>query len=286
MSRIDSKPYNESHIQNIRRMLDSANKIEQPLFFEFKVDGMVFIPHTNRIEAFDEYKDFIYHGAEEIEFSIFSSSPTDKNRKSYIYYLKEQKQELNGLDIKNQLDEQMEKFKTQLEIEQLKKDILQKDNEILQQDEWIADVQNRLREFQAKYEEIKANPNHFGQFDLGKLLGTVASEFFKQNPKVLDKVPLLNGLSEAMTPSKSTTNNPFTEREVTYEIKEEGESDKQTPEYKGDDEFHIGFGNKLTAKFEDDELETFYAISEALIKEPQHLSPVADLLNVKKIKKI
>lgn len=132
MSRIDSKPYNESQIQNIRRMLDSAHKIGQPLFFEFKVDGMVFIPHTNRVEAFDEYKDFIYHGAEEIEFSIFSSNPLDKNRKSYIYYLKEQKQELNGFDIKNQLDEQMERFKTKLEIEQLKKDIQLKDNEILQ----------------------------------------------------------------------------------------------------------------------------------------------------------
>lgn len=142
-----------------------------------------------------------------------------------------------------------------------------------------------MKEFQAKYEEIKTNPNHFGQLDLGKLLGTVASEFLKQHPKVLDKVPLLNGISNAMTPTKSTANSQFTEREVTYEIKEEGDAHAKTPEEKQEEAFHIGFGNKLTAKFEDDELETFYAISEVFMKEPTQLKTIADLLNIKPNKK-
>jgi hypothetical protein len=282
MSRIDSKPYNEAQVQNIRRMLDLAIRNGQPIYYEFKVDGMVFIPHTNRVEAFDEYKDFIYHGAEEIEFSIFSSNSNDKNRKSYIYHLKEQKQELNGFDVKMQVNEEMEKFKTKLEIEQLKKEIQLKDNEILQQDEWIADVQNRLKEFQSKYEELKANPNHFGQLDLVKLLSGLANEFVKHNPKVVEKIPMLNGFSNAMSPNNSSSEKPFTEREVSYEIKEEGEANKTSSEISEDDAYHIQFGNQLTEAFDDDEIDIYYAISNALMNEPQNLKPVAELLNVKK----
>lgn len=282
MSRIDSKPYNEAQVQNIRRMLDLANRSGQPIYYEFKVDGMVFIPHTNRVEAFDEYKDFIYHGAEEIEFTTFSSNPLDKNRKSYIYHLKEQKQELNGFDVRMQVNEEMEKFKTKLEIEQLKKEIQLKDSEILQQDEWIADVQNRLKEFQTKYEELKANPNHFGQIDLAKLFGGLANEFVKLNPDLIKKAPLLNGVVNAISPNKSTTDKQFKEREVTYEIKEEGESDKQGSEISEDDTYHIQFGNQLTEAFDDEEIEIYYSISNALMREPQNLKPVADLLNVKK----
>lgn len=282
MSRIDSKPYNEAQVQNIRRMLDLSNRNGQPIYYEFKVDGMVFIPHTNRVEAFDEYKDFMYYGADEIEFNTFSSNPNDKNRKSYIFHLKEQKQELNGFDVKNQVNEELEKYKTIQEIVQLKKEIQLKDNEILQQDEWIYDIQHRLKEFQAKYEELKANPNHFGQIDLTKLLGGIANEFVKHNPKLIEKIPMLNGFSNAMTPNKSTTQKPFTEREVSYEIKEEGDTTKPSSEITEEDAYHIQFGNQLTEAFDDDEIDIYYAISNALMKEPQNLQPVADLLNVTK----
>lgn len=279
MSRIDSKPYNEFHIQNIRRMLELSNRNGQPLYFEFKVDGMVFIPHTNQVDAFDEYKDFLYQGAEEIEFNIFSSNPLDKNRKTYAYYLKEPKQELNGLDIKTQVNQEIERFKAQHEIAGLQKELKEKENIIVQQDEWIAQIQEKVKDYQSKYEQMKANPNHFGQWDLGKLLGSMATEFVRQNPKALDKIPLLNGISNAITPKGNSTssNTSSPDRKVSFEVKEE---DSET-ELSEEDKFHIGFGNKLTSKLNDEQIDCFYSISEVLITEPSKLSTVAELLDIK-----
>ena len=91
MTRTDSKPYSSAHIENIRRMLVNSEQAGAPLYFEFKVDGMVYIPHTNRVSAFDEHYDYINDDVHTIEFTIFSSSPTDKNRKSYAFHLKEKK---------------------------------------------------------------------------------------------------------------------------------------------------------------------------------------------------
>lgn len=271
MSRIDSKPYNEAQIQNIRRMLDNADKNGQPLFFEFKVDGMVFIAHTNRLSDFDTYKDFIYHGAEDIEFSIFSANPNDKNRKSFNYYLKEQKQELNGLDVKAQVAEEIERFKTQMLLEQLQKQIQEKDNTILQQDEWIAEIQNKLL-------QLQANPNHFGKIDLPKFFGAMVEGFVKRNPKVLTKVPGLEGIAEAFAETDTKATPPLQDRKVSFEVSEEG---KQHPELSEDDLFFVALGNRLTKALTQNQLDILIDVNEAFVAEPSKLQTVAELLEIK-----
>jgi hypothetical protein len=271
MSRIDSKPYNEAQIQNIRRMLDNADKNGQPLFFEFKVDCMVFIAHANRLSDFDTYKDFIYHGAEDIEFSIFSSNPNDKNRKSFNYYLKEQKQELNGLDVKAQVEEQMERYKTQMLLEQLQKQIQEKDNTILQQDEWISEIQTKLK-------ELQANPNHFGKIDLPKFFGSMLEGFVKRNPKVLNKVPGLEGIAEALTETDSKVAPPQQDRKVSFEVSEEG---NQNPELSEDDLFFVALGNRLTKALTQNQLDVLIEVNEAFVLEPNKLQTVAELLEIK-----
>ena len=273
MNKIGSKPYNESHIQNIRKMLELADKNGQPLFFEFRVDDMVFIPHTNSFSAFDEYKDFMYKGAEDIEFSVFSTNPSDKNRKSYTYYLKEpQKQDLSGLDVKLQVHEEVERFKTQLQIEQLHEKLKERDNTILQQDEWIGEIQDKLR-------EIQANPNHFGKFDLAKFAGVMLEGIVKRNPKMIAKVPGLEGIAEAFTDSDTKQIQQQPERKVSYELNAEDEN--ETEELTENDKFYIAYGENVSKKLTEKEQEILFDINTVFITEPKKLYTVAELLDVK-----
>jgi hypothetical protein len=270
MSRADSKPYSSAHIENIRRMLVNSEEAGAPLYFEFKVDGMVYIPHTNRVSAFDEHYDYINDNVESIEFIIFSASPTDKNRKSYLFHLKEKKQELNGLDIKGQVEEQMERFKDKAAIQQLERELREKENTILQQDEWIAEIQERVRDMQA-------NPNHLGKIDLAKFAGSVLEGFVRRNPKVLSKVPGLEGIAEAFIEEESQTKTLAPpDRKVSFEVSEEGTQNALSEE----DKFHISYGRKLSSALDEPQLELLFAINDSLIKEPSELKPVAELLNV------
>jgi hypothetical protein len=67
MAYLDSKPYSTQQIANIRKMLVAHHEAGQDLHFEFKADDLVFIPRTNKMTAFDIYRDFITPNTQEIE---------------------------------------------------------------------------------------------------------------------------------------------------------------------------------------------------------------------------
>ena len=64
--------------------------------------------------------------------------------------------------------------------------------------------------------------------------------------------------------------------EMAYQVSEEGE----TLALNEEDKFHISYGRKLSQSLDESQLELLYAINDALIKQPNELQTVADLLEI------
>jgi hypothetical protein len=142
-----SQVINQSAIQNVRRQLEIAARAGKPIYFEFKMDGMVYIPHTNQLEDFDLYHEFINDDVQSIEFVLYSANPEDKNRRSFPFRIKEVEKAsdaLNGLDTKSLVQTELDKYITSQKIIGLTKELSEKESHIEQQDEWIIQISEEL----------------------------------------------------------------------------------------------------------------------------------------------
>lgn len=276
MAHLESKPYSEQQVANIRKMLYAHHDAGQDLYFEFKADDLIYIPRTNNIEAFDNHHDFINSATKEIEFAIYSANPLDKNKKSHSFYLKEPVKEklsnetVDGIDSKQKIDEALAGLKKEMQFERLEEKYKQLEIDFNELEEFATQVQE---------ENISLKEKLFSQGDsrFGHIAGIALETAVKRNTHIIAKVRGLEGFAEAFAsdeqPKTITQKQP--EREVTFGTEEE------TEELTEAEKSYLKFGEFMDASFESTEIENIIGIIKKLAQQKSHIKTVNDLLNNK-----
>jgi hypothetical protein len=277
MAYLDSKPYSTQQIANIRKMLVAHHEAGQDLHFEFKADDLVFIPRTNKMTAFDIYRDFITPNTQEIEFSIYSSNPADRNKTTHSFYLKEPQKEkstddsVNGVNPENKLNEALAGLKKEMQYERLEEKFKQKEQDFDELEEFATQVQEENQTLKAQL--FKQGDSKFAHF-----AGIALEGIAKRNTHIISKVPGLEGIAEVLAndekPKKEIEKLP--EREVSFNTPEE-ETEPLTETEKS----YLEFGEFMDAQFNDTEIHTVFGIVKKLAVNKSHIKTVSELLENK-----
>lgn len=268
--------YNEAVINNLRLRLESANAEGKPVYFDFKMDGMLLIPFTNQFEKFDSFNNFLHDDTEVIEFTIYSENPEDRKGTPYQFIMNDES-ETKGKqksDLEQTIESRLAKIQMENKIISLEKELFEKNRQIVEQDEWIFELSQKI-------EELKANPNHFGKFDLSALASSALEGFVKRNPDILNSLPMngiLNGFAGKQNPALTK------EREVQIEVKPIEEATAKSNILNEEEaevqQFYINLGKELEEHLGQEELDLFISIAGALCKSPEKVKTVAELLDI------
>jgi hypothetical protein len=270
--------FNEAIVLNIRRMLENANMTGSPLYFEFKVDGMLLIPMTNQFIAFDTFREFIHSEAQTIEFTIYSADPTNKVGRAYpfLLYEPEPKAEspLQGMGTHALIEHRMERFQLDAKIQALEKEIGDHKTTIVEQDEWIEILT-------AQVENLKAKPNHLGEFNLVNFAAHTINAVATINPKLL-KAPTINGIIKSLSP-QSTPALGSPDKNVSVEITPQHSPNSDMGNEANQHEvirYYVNLGKELEEHLGQEELDLFFRIAGALCQSPNKVKTVAELLDL------
>lgn len=192
MSGKEFQPYDTHEVDNIKQLLLSESKNATPLFFEIKIDGFLKIRKTNNVNRFDELYSFINDKTKDLIIFIYTE-PGSEKKEWYKFRLREEPetQSMNGLDIDAKVDEKMKIFEKDMEHKQTKEELRKEQEKVKSAEQYIEILENRVESMQAK-------PNHFGNWDIGKLAASTIEGIAVHYPKVLEKVPVLNGIAKVI----------------------------------------------------------------------------------------
>lgn len=186
----DYKTYDPAEVESIRLMLEAEAKEGRPLFYEVKIDGFTRILKTNTLERFDQLHNFLNEKTKELVISIFPD-PNTNRKEWYKFRFGEQKEALNGLDMEVRISERMKQFEERLAMKRTEEKLHETEQKLEQAEHYIEILENKL-------EDAKTKSNHFGNLDLGRLAGSTIKEIAIHYPRVLDDVPVLNGIAKVI----------------------------------------------------------------------------------------
>lgn len=267
------KTYDPGEIESIKLMLEAETKEGRPLFFEIKINGFTRVHKTNKVERFDELHNFLNENTKELVISVFPDPNT--NRKEWYKYKLNggQTESLNGLEMENKISERMKQFEEKMAMQKTEEKLQETEKKLEQAELYIDILENKLEAAQTK-------PNHIGNFDLGKLAGSTIKEIAIHYPKVLDKVPVLNGIAKAIQEDVKAlperTNSSF-EGEVSFRPKSQVQKSAEVTEH---DEAVKQLSDFIAEHFDQKQKIILGAVIMALGENPSQLNPVAELLEI------
>jgi len=149
MAAIETKPYDQAEVENIKRMLEAEAREGRLISFEVKVDGMTRILKTNKVERFDELYNFINENTKDLVISIY---PDASNRKEwYKFSFGAKTESLNGLDMEQKLNERMQLFEE-------KQSAKRTEEKLKETQDTLKEAEDYIRILEDKLEASKQNP--------------------------------------------------------------------------------------------------------------------------------
>lgn len=263
----------QDKIENIRRFLFRFASKGEPKCFEIKFDDMVVVPKTTELEEFEAYSDFDNSDVKKIAISIYRNTTDKFAEQIHSFKVEQNNQPINGLAVMDNtatekaIETKWELRSCQDEVEKLKAD--------------LKFANKYIATMEAAIEHYKIQPNYVGKFDLGKFCGSMLEGFMSNNPKWVAKVPMLNGVAEAITESQKDT--PTELQQPTGEVSFKRKTDAVS-ELSDEHKSYIEFGTFFSESFTEKEAVILNAIIEELAKDASPLETIADLLNIDKSK--
>ena len=268
---VDYKPYDPSEIESIRLMLEAEAKDGKPLSYEIKINGFTRVHRTNKVERFEELHNFLNENTKELVISVYPD--TNSNRKEwYKYRMNGLPEELNGLDMEAKISERMKQFEEKMSMQRTEEKLKEAEHKLEQAELYIDILEDKL-------EDQKTKPNHIGSFDLGKLASSTIEGIAIHYPKVLDKVPVLNGIAKVIQEenrSRTPQLNGF-EGDVSFKPKGSTQASAEITEH---DEAIKQLSDFIAEHFNQDQKQVLGAVIVALGENPSQLHTVAELLNI------
>lgn len=269
------KAYDQGEVESIRIMLEAEAKDGKPLCFDVKVNGNTRIPKTNKVERFNELYNFINDTTKELVINIYPD-PNNNNRKEwYKYSFGNAQDNLNGMgDMEQKLNERMKAFEEKQASKRLEEKYQEAQEQIKQAEDYIRILEDKL-------ETQKTKPNHFGEWDLGKLASTTIQGIAVHHPKILEKVPVLNGIAkviqEDMKSQPQQLNGSF-EGDVSFKVKDKKQ--ERSPEADAHEQTIRQLADFVGEHFDENQRRILGLVIVELGENPSQLQTVAELLNI------
>lgn len=274
---VEYKPYDPEEIESLKMTLEAEAKEGSPLFFEVKVDGNTRIRRTDKVERFDSMHNFINDNTQSLVIVVYPDG--SNNRKEwYKYHFSKKMESLSGIDMEQKVNEQvsvqMKQYAERMEAKRLEEKLKETEEKLEHAEGYIDILQDQL-------EQAKTKPNHFGEFDLAKFTGSAIKEIAIHYPKIMDHVPVLNGITRVIQQQEKERPrlaNPSFEGEVSFKPKEQAPAarDENSEEQESIRSLSDFIGEHFTEK---EKLILGFVI-EALGENPKQLTTVAELLNI------
>jgi hypothetical protein len=275
MATTDYKPYDQGEIESIRLMLEAEAKEGTPLCFDVKVNGNTRIHKTNKVERFNELYNFINDTTKELVINVYPD-PNNNNRKEwYKYTFGKIEEPMGGVgDMEQKLNERMKVFEEKQAAKRVEEKLKETEEKLSQAEDYIQILEDKL-------EAAKVKPNHIGQIDLAKLGAGILEGVATQYPKVLEKVPVLNGIAKVIhdeNKSKPQQLNGSFEGDVSFKAK--SKTTDLSPEAIEHEETVRRLVDFIGEKFDERQRSILGMVIVELGENTSQLETVAELLNI------
>lgn len=265
------KPYDADEVESIRLMLEAEAKEGKPLCYEIKVNGFTRVHKTDKVERFEELHNFLNENTKELVISVFPDA-NSKRKEWYKYKMNSVSETLNGVDMEAKISERMNQFEEKFAMKRTEEKLVETEKKLEQAELYIDILEDKL-------ENSKAKPNHIGAFDLAKLASSTIEGIAVHYPKVLDKVPVLNGIAKVIQEenrSKPAQLNGGFEGDVSFRTKSKAAQPAETEH----DEAIKMLSEFIGEHFDQDQKQMLGAVIVALGENTSQLKTVAELLNI------
>ena len=271
------KPYDQNEIESLKRSLEAESREGKPLSFEIKIDGNTRIHKTNKVERFEEMHDFINENTKNLIIAVFPDE-NSKRKEWYKYNLDTSGEALNGSDVEKkvtqQVSEQMKQYTERMAAQRVEEK-LEETKEKLEHAEAYIDI------LQSQLEDAKTKTNHIGNWDIGKLAGSTIKEIAIHYPKVLDNVPVLNGIARVIQEEERQRPkqiSPSFEGDVSF--KQKAPSAGKFQENNEHDQSIQRLSDFIGEHFTEEQKVMLGWVIQTLGENPSQLQTVAELLNI------
>ncbi|MFL5765961.1 MAG: hypothetical protein ACJ77K_18590 [Bacteroidia bacterium] len=275
MATTEYKPYDQGEIESIRLMLEAEAKEGTPLCFDVKVNGNTRIHKTNKVERFNELYNFINDTTKELVINVYPD-PNNNNRKEwYKYTFGKIEEPLSGVgDMEQKLNERMKAFEEKQAAKRIEEKLKETEEKLGQAEDYIQILEDKL-------EKVKLKPNHFGEWDLGKLGASILEGVAVNHPKVLEKVPVLNGIAKVIqedTKNKPQDLNGSFEGDMSFKSK--SKEKELSPDEQEHEETVRRLVDFIGEKFDERQRSILGMVIVELGENTSQLETVAELLNI------
>lgn len=268
----NKEKYEQKKIDNLQEYLRLYHQKGQPIDFEILIDGFKAVRRTSDPDMFSMFENFVNADTRSIEVLLFTGA-SNNNEKRIFYFGEDQQKEkegLSGVDVKNMVDEEVQKKLLAKEHEDLKEE-----NSNLKKH--IADLESEVDELEKHNAKLELKQSPLNNF-LGDIGSSLVESFIKRNPKLMSSIPggeTLAGLIQQDNGSE-TQNDSSQESEVSFKPK--GNSGCSMGE---EDQAAIQFVNQLKAQFTKDEFDNVLLILQTLADDKSKISLIINHVNIK-----
>ncbi len=278
MSEIIEK-YDPEKIDLIRMKLEQSFKSGTPEYYEILVDEMPIVKRTNDLSMFDTIRAYMAKGFNKISFRLYGTSPKSWRHihRSFIVNNEQNNgnnnNNLSGVDIDARINEKLKQERERWETELLKKELAETKGQ-------LEDAEKYIEQLEDSIEVIRKEKSTLGN-QWGGVASVAIEEVLKKNAQKLSDVPLLGGIAHALASGDNNTsieNNNEPDTEVTFKKKGSGENENALSEQ---DKHYLLILHNMEEQLDNEQLTKVMLIFEKMVNEPENITPVAELLNVK-----
>src|SRR6187551_2180376 len=264
----NKEKYEQKKIDNLIQYLRLYYDKGQPIDFEILVDGFKAVRRTNDPDMFTMFENFVTADTRSIEVLLFTGS-SNNNEKRISYFGDQPKEGLSGLDVKNIVDEEVQR-----KLREKDYDTLKDDNKKLQQH--IADLESEVEELEKQNAKLEMKQSPLNSF-LGDVGSSLVESFIKRNPKLMSAFPggeALAGLLQSN--NEETSEEPTPDSEVSFKPKVSSAASLSE-----EDQAAIQFVNQLKSQFSKEEFERVLLILQTLAEDKTKIDLIINHVNIK-----
>lgn len=264
----NKEKYEQKKIDNLLQYLRLYAEKGQPIDYEILVDGFKAVRRTNDPDMFTMFENFVNADTRSIEILLFTGS-SNNNEKRIFYFGEAQKDGLSGMDVKNIVDEEVQRKLREKEF-----DTLKDENKKLQQH--IADLESEVDELEKQNAKLELKQSPLNNF-LGDIGSSLVESFIKRNPKLMASFPGGEALA-GLLQSADEGHAEETARETEVSFKPKPSSADGLSE---EDQAAIQFVNQLKSQFTKHEFERVLLILQSLADDKGRIESIIEELNIK-----
>lgn len=247
----NKEKYEQKKIDNLLQYLRLYEQKGQPIDYEILVDGFKAVRRTSDPDMFTMFENFVTADTRSIEVLLFTGT-SNNNEKRIFYFGEPQKEGLSGVDVKNIVDEEVQR-----KLREKEYDFLKDENRKLQQQ--IDELENDIEELEKLKAALELKQSPLNSF-LGDIGSSLVESFIKRNPKLMSAFPGGETLAGLL---QSGDDNPADDPVAEVSFKPKG-STAEASAVSEEDQAAIQFVNQLKAQFSKEEFERVLHILQSL----------------------